>query len=162
MHSQRFVDLDLNFVNRPRDTYVIAGNHVTLPCVPPPSVPAATVMWFVNIQFSLSWNSCVLLLACVFLSFALFLFLLRRVKVGFIHRYKDDGASSPTRVTSRDGPFPIRQFAQGDLHFTNAQFDDSGQYFCVAYNDKAVPPSRTSPTATLTVEGTVAAFRPLC
>ena len=43
--------------------------------------------------------------------------------------------------------------AHGDLYFVNVQFDDSGRYFCVAHNQYAVPSSRTSPTAIMTVEG---------
>ena len=69
------------------------------------------------------------------------------------NRYKDEGRNSPTLFTSRAGQFPVRQTAHGDLYFVNVQFDDSGRYFCVAYNEHAVPSSRTSPTALLTVEG---------
>lgn len=68
-------------------------------------------------------------------------------------RYKDDGSNAPALFSPRGGPFPVRQTTQGDLYFANVQFDDSGQYFCVAYNEHAVPSSRTSPSASLMVEG---------
>lgn len=70
-----------------------------------------------------------------------------------IRRYKEDSSGSPTLFTPRDGKFPVRQTSHGDLYFVNVQFEDSGRYFCVAYNEYAVPSSRTSQSAVLNVEG---------
>lgn len=39
------------------------------------------------------------------------------------------------------------------LNLSSITLDDSGDYFCVAYNSYVTPPSRTSPTARITVQG---------
>ena len=79
-----------------------------------------------------------------------------------ICRYKEDSSGSPTLFTPRDGKFPVRQISHGDLYFVNVQFEDSGRYFCVAYNEYAVPSSRTSPSAVLNVEGKYTISRGFC
>ena len=62
--------------------------------------------------------------------------------------YKD---SAPLAL--REGQFAIELEPNGDLHFASVQLEDAGKYVCVAFNTYAYPKTRTSLTASITVEG---------
>ena len=76
------------------------------------------------------------------------------VPPAYVTWYKDDALLVPR---SGERSLYIVQSHTGawNIEFAEVQKQDEGKYFCVANNDYAVPPSRTSRVATLEVGGKV-------
>ncbi|CAH1786577.1 unnamed protein product [Owenia fusiformis] len=61
--------------------------------------------------------------------------------------YKDN-----TKFIERQGIYAVKILPSGELFFTNVQLEDAGDYFCVAINEFAMPSTRTSRKAVLTIK----------